>query len=50
MDLDIKSRNIANVIIYGRLAEKPLGLGTYWNGWTHMSMKINPRIMKLANI
>ncbi len=50
LDLEFESNNIANLITYGRLAAQTLGLGTCWNGWTQIAMKLNPKIMKLAKI
>ena len=42
--------NIANIVTYGRLAAHSLGLGTCWNGWTQMTMMLNPKLMKIAGI
>ena len=42
--------NIGNIITYGRLAAQSLGLGTCWNGWTHLAFHKNPKLKKLARI
>ncbi len=42
--------NIGNIITYGRLAAQSLGLGTCWNGWTHLAFHKNPALKKLAKI
>jgi len=42
--------NIGNIITYGRLAAQSLGLGTCWNGWTHLAFHKNPTLKKLAKI
>lgn len=47
---DIEQNNIGIIITYGRLAAQSLGLGTCWNGWTQIAMKMNPEIKNLANI
>jgi len=42
--------NIGNIITYGRMAAQSLGLGTCWNGWTHLAFHKNPKLKKLAKI
>ncbi|MFW9780769.1 MAG: nitroreductase family protein [Candidatus Heimdallarchaeota archaeon] len=47
---EVIKNNIGIIITYGRLAAQTLGLGTCWNGWTQIAMRINPEIKNLANI
>jgi len=50
LDMRLADQNIANVITYGMLAARSLGLGTCWNGWTQGAMELDPKIMKIARI
>ncbi|MFX0105521.1 MAG: nitroreductase family protein [Candidatus Hodarchaeota archaeon] len=49
-DSEMQANNIGIIITYGRLAAQALGLGTCWNGWTQLAMRVNPKIKELANI
>lgn len=46
----IEGFNIGDIITYGRLAAQALGLGTCWNGWSHLAIQKNPNIKKIAKI
>ncbi|MFX0033132.1 MAG: nitroreductase family protein [Candidatus Hermodarchaeota archaeon] len=47
---EVEMNNIGIIITYGRLAAQSLGLGTCWNGWTQIAMRLNPQLKKLANV
>ena len=49
-DSEIQANNIGIIITYGRLAAQALGLGTCWNGWTQLAIRLNPKIKELAGI
>lgn len=42
--------NIANTVTYGRLAAQSLGLGTCYNGWTHIAFENNPKLSKIVRL
>jgi len=42
--------NIANTVTYGRLAAQSLGLGTCYNGWTHIAFQDNPKLAKIVGL
>ena len=42
--------NIANTVTYGRLAAQSLGLGTCYNGWTHIAFHSNPKLSKIVGL
>lgn len=50
MNMVMEGFNMGIIITYGRLAAQALGLGTCWNGWTHLAIHKNPKIKKLANL
>jgi len=47
---EVEMNNIGIIITYGRLAAQTLGLGTCWNGWTQIAMRLKPKIKELADI
>ncbi|MHA1669351.1 MAG: nitroreductase family protein [Promethearchaeota archaeon] len=42
--------NMGNIITYGRIAAQSLGLGTCWNGWTHIANDMNPKIRRVLKL
>ena len=41
---------MGNIITYGRIVAQSLGLGTYWNGWTHIANDMNPKIRRVLKL